>query len=49
MGRQGRAFGVHVLLGSQTLAGDTNDYIGKGISGGRIVVRPPDGSTFVPE
>jgi glutamate synthase (ferredoxin) len=31
------------------LEGDANDYIGKGLSGGRIVVYPPRGSTFVPE
>jgi glutamate synthase domain-containing protein 3 len=31
------------------LAGDANDYTGKGLSGGRIIVRPPDGSPFVAE
>jgi glutamate synthase (ferredoxin) len=31
------------------LEGDANDYIGKGLSGGRIIVFPPAGSTFVPE
>jgi glutamate synthase (ferredoxin) len=31
------------------LEGDANDYIGKGLSGGRIVVCPPRGSTFVAE
>jgi glutamate synthase (NADPH/NADH) large chain len=31
------------------LLGDTNDYLGKGLSGGRIVVRPPDESTFAAE
>src|SRR5205807_5706269 len=30
-----------------TLEGDANDYVGKGLSGGRIVVTPPKGSTFV--
>jgi glutamate synthase (NADPH) large chain len=29
------------------LTGDANDYVGKGLSGGRIVVRPPDDSPFV--
>ena len=49
-GSAGQSFGAFLVKGvSLTLAGDTNDYIGKGISGGRIVVRPPDGSTFVPE
>src|SRR5439155_17107900 len=31
------------------LEGDSNDYIGKGLSGGKIIVLPPAGSTFVPE
>jgi glutamate synthase (NADPH/NADH) large chain len=31
------------------LSGDANDYIGKGLSGGRIIVAPPVSSTFVPE
>ena len=31
------------------LEGDANDYVGKGLSGGKIIVYPPDGSTFVPE
>jgi glutamate synthase (ferredoxin) len=32
-----------------TLQGDANDYLGKGLSGGKIIVFPPWGSTFVPE
>ncbi len=31
------------------LEGDSNDYIGKGLSGGKIIVYPPKGSTFKPE
>ena len=31
------------------LEGDSNDYLGKGLSGGRIVVRPPRTATFVAE
>jgi glutamate synthase (NADPH) large chain len=31
------------------LEGDSNDYLGKGLSGGKIVVLPPNGSTFAPE
>ncbi len=31
------------------LEGDANDYIGKGLSGGKIIVYPPKASTFVPE
>jgi glutamate synthase (ferredoxin) len=34
---------------SFTLEGDANDYLGKGLSGGKIVVYPPEGSSFVPE
>ena len=30
------------------LEGDSNDYLGKGLSGGKIVVLPPNGSTFEP-
>src|SRR6202012_3418220 len=29
--------------------GDGNDYLGKGLSGGKIIVHPPPGSTFVAE
>jgi glutamate synthase (ferredoxin) len=31
------------------LAGDANDYFGKGLSGGKLILYPPEGSTFVPE
>src|SRR6201982_2567112 len=31
------------------LEGDANDYVGKGLSGGKIIVYPPTGSTFVPQ
>jgi glutamate synthase (ferredoxin) len=31
------------------LEGDANDYFGKGLSGGRLIVEPPTGSTFAPE
>jgi len=31
------------------LEGDANDYVGKGLSGGKIIVHPPGDSTFVPE
>jgi glutamate synthase (ferredoxin) len=31
------------------IEGDANDYIGKGLSGGKIIVQPPEGSTFVAE
>ncbi len=31
------------------LEGDANDYVGKGLSGGKIIIYPPEQSTFVPE
>ena len=31
-----------------TLEGDANDYVGKGLSGGKIIVIPPEESTFAP-
>jgi len=47
-GSAGQSFGAFVPRGiTLTLEGDANDYVGKGLSGGRIVVYPPRGSTFV--
>jgi glutamate synthase domain-containing protein 3 len=49
-GSAGQSFGAFLAKGiSLTLEGDANDYVGKGLSGGRIVVFPPRASTFVPE
>ena len=49
-GSAGQSFGAFVPRGiTLTLEGDANDYVGKGLSGGRIVVYPPRGSTFVAE
>ncbi len=49
-GSAGQSFGAFVPHGmTLTLEGDSNDYIGKGLSGGKIIVYPPAGSTFVPE
>jgi glutamate synthase (ferredoxin) len=49
-GSAGQSFGAFIPNGmSLELEGDANDYIGKGLSGGRIVVFPPKSSTFVPE
>lgn len=48
-GSAGQSFGAFLANGIElTLAGDANDYMGKGISGGRIIVVPQVGSTFVP-
>lgn len=49
-GSAGQSFGAFLAKGvTLTLEGDANDYVGKGLSGGRIVVAPPRESTFVPE
>ncbi|MGE3178310.1 MAG: glutamate synthase large subunit, partial [Vicinamibacterales bacterium] len=49
-GSAGQSFGAFVPRGiSLTLEGDANDYIGKGLSGGRLVVFPPKHAPFVPE
>jgi glutamate synthase (NADPH/NADH) large chain len=44
-GTAGQSFGAFLARGvSLTLVGDANDYVGKGLSGGRVVVRQPAGS-----
>ena len=49
-GSAGQSFGAFLVNGvTFHLEGDTNDYLGKGLAGGRIIVTPPDGSTFVPQ
>jgi len=49
-GSAGQSFGAFLPPGiTLTLEGDANDYVGKGLSGGRLVVFPSRGSTFVPE
>ncbi len=49
-GSAGQSFGAFLVKGIQfELEGDSNDYLGKGLSGGRIIVVPPKGSTFKPE
>ncbi len=49
-GSAGQSFGAFIPRGvTLTLEGDANDYVGKGLSGGRLIVHPPRGSTFVPE
>ena len=48
-GSAGQSFGAFLPRGiTITLRGDANDYTGKGLSGGRIIVSPPPGSTFAP-
>ena len=49
-GSAGQSFGAFLPRGvSLTLEGDANDYIGKGLSGGKLVVFPPREATFVAE
>jgi len=49
-GTAGQAFGAFVARGvTMDLAGDANDYVGKGLSGGRLIVRPPENTRIVPE
>jgi len=49
-GSAGQSFGAFIPRGvTLELEGDANDYIGKGLSGGKLVVRPPAEATFVPE
>ncbi len=46
-GSAGQSFGAFLANGvALHLAGDANDYVGKGMSGGRIVIHPPEGSAF---
>jgi glutamate synthase (NADPH/NADH) large chain len=49
-GSAGQSFGAFLPSGIElTLVGDANDYLAKGLSGGRIVVRPPESSPFAAE
>mgnify|MGYP001634808865 CR=1 FL=1 len=46
-GSGGQSFGAFIPKGmTMELTGDSNDYLGKGLSGGKIIVRPPKESTF---
>jgi len=49
-GSAGQSLGAWLARGvTIELEGDANDYVGKGLSGGRIVIYPPDESTFKAE
>jgi glutamate synthase (ferredoxin) len=49
-GSAGQSFGAFIPPGmTLILEGDANDYVGKGLSGGKIIVYPPPSSGFVPE
>lgn len=50
VGSAGQSFGAFLAPGvTLRLEGDSNDYIGKGLSGGKIIVVPPAEASFVPE
>ena len=49
-GSAGQSFGAFLARGiTMELEGDANDYVGKGLSGGRLVIYPPRSSTFLAE
>jgi glutamate synthase domain-containing protein 3 len=49
-GSAGQSFGAFLPSGvTLELEGESNDYLGKGLSGGRIIVYPPKDSSFLPE
>jgi len=49
-GSAGQSFGAFLARGATLeLEGDANDYVGKGLSGGKLIVYPPRGSMFQPE
>ncbi len=49
-GSAGQSFGAFTPKGMTfVLEGDANDYVGKGLSGSKVIVYPPKSSTFIPE
>ncbi len=49
-GSAGQSFGAFIPCGmTLELEGDANDYFAKGLSGGKMILYPPEGSTFAPE
>jgi glutamate synthase (ferredoxin) len=49
-GSAGQSFGAFLARGiTLILRGESNDYLGKGLSGGKIVVVPPEGIRYAPE
>jgi glutamate synthase (NADPH/NADH) large chain len=50
IGSAGQSFGAFLAKGvTLELVGDANDYVGKGLSGGRVIIYPPADSSFVAE
>lgn len=49
-GSAGQSFGAFLAHGvTFRLEGDANDYVGKGLSGGKVIIVPPEVATFKPE
>jgi glutamate synthase (NADPH) large chain len=49
-GSAGQSFGAFIPKGiTLALEGEANDFVGKGLSGGKLIIRPPAGAAFVPE
>jgi glutamate synthase domain-containing protein 3 len=49
-GSAGQSFGAFLARGvTLTLEGEANDYVGKGLSGGKLIIYPPRNSSFQPE
>ena len=49
-GSAGQSFGAFLARGiTLRLHGDANDYFGKGLSGGKLIAVPPEGSRFIPQ
>ena len=49
-GSAGQSFGAFTTKGvTMTVHGNTNDYLGKGLSGGKLIIKVPKESTIVPE
>jgi glutamate synthase domain-containing protein 2/glutamate synthase domain-containing protein 1/glutamate synthase domain-containing protein 3 len=49
-GSAGQSFGAFLAHGvTLELEGDANDYVGKGLSGGKLIIYPPRASNFLPE
>ncbi|HEY1011535.1 MAG TPA: glutamate synthase large subunit [Herpetosiphonaceae bacterium] len=48
-GSAGQSFGAFATRGMQlVLVGEANDYVGKGLAGGEIAIRPPDAAAYAP-
>jgi glutamate synthase domain-containing protein 3 len=49
-GSAGQSFGAFAVRGvTLALQGEANDYVGKGLSGGRLIITPPRGVRYIPE